>query len=89
MVLDNHTHGSAPVQTETRTIKRKHRPGRMGSAITRRCVALLGPVGYWREWLVEKWARDSKINDIHEGTLRIQQLVVARNIPGYSRAQMK
>ncbi len=67
----------------------KAKAGRMGSEITRRCVALLGPMGYSREWLVEKWARDCKINDIYEGTQQIQQLVVARNLLGYSRAQLK
>jgi acyl-CoA dehydrogenase len=67
----------------------KAKGGRMGSEITRRCVALLGPMGYSREWLVEKWARDCKINDIYEGTQQIQQLVVARNLLGYSRAELK
>ncbi len=67
----------------------KAKAGRVGSEITRRCVALLGPLGYSREWLVEKWARDCKINDIYEGTQQIQQLVVARNLLGYSRSQLK
>jgi acyl-CoA dehydrogenase len=67
----------------------KAKAGRMGSEITRRCVALLGPLGYSREWLVEKWARDCKINDIYEGTQQIQQLVVARNLLGFSSAQLK
>ena len=67
----------------------KAKAGRMGSEITRRCVALLGPLGYGRDWLVEKWARDCKINDIYEGTQQIQQLVVARNLLGYSRAELK
>jgi acyl-CoA dehydrogenase len=67
----------------------KAKAGRMGSEITRRCVALLGPMGYSRAWLVEKWARDCKINDIYEGTQQIQQLVVARNLLGYSRAELK
>ncbi len=67
----------------------KAKAGRIGSEITRRCVALLGPIGYSREWLVEKWARDCKVNDIYEGTQQIQQLVVARNLLGYSRAELK
>lgn len=67
----------------------KAKAGRMGSEITRRCVALLGPLGYSREWLVEKWARDCKINDIYEGTQQIQQLVVARNLLGYTRNELK
>jgi acyl-CoA dehydrogenase len=67
----------------------KAKAGRMGSEITLRCVALLGPLGYSREWLVEKWARDCKINDIYEGTQQVQQLVVARNLLGYSRNELK
>jgi acyl-CoA dehydrogenase len=67
----------------------KAKAGRIGSEITRRCVALLGPLGYSREWLVEKWARDCKINDIYEGTQQIQQLVVARNVLGFSSSQLK
>ena len=67
----------------------KAKAGRMGSEIARRCVSLLGPLGYSREWLVEKWARDCKINDIYEGTQQIQQLVVARNLLGYGRNELK
>jgi acyl-CoA dehydrogenase len=67
----------------------KAKCGRMGSEITRRCVALLGPLGYSRDWLIEKWARDCKINDIYEGTQQIQQLVVARALLGFSRNQLK
>jgi acyl-CoA dehydrogenase len=67
----------------------KAKAGRIGSEISRRCVALLGPLGYSREWLVEKWARDCKINDIYEGTQQIQQLVVARNVLGFSSSQLK
>ena len=67
----------------------KAKCGRMGSMITRRCVSLLGPLGYSREWLVEKWARDCKVNDIYEGTQQIQQLVVARNLLGFSRSLLK
>ena len=35
--------------------------------------------------LLEKWARDSKILDIFEGTQQIQQLIVARRLLGKSR----
>ncbi len=67
----------------------KAKAGRMGSEITRRCISLLGPMGYSREWLVEKWARDCKINDIYEGTQQIQQLIIARNLLDYSSSQLK
>jgi len=51
-------------------------------------MAMLSPPGYSREWLVEKWARDCKINDIYERTQQIQQLVVVRNLFGFSRAEL-
>jgi acyl-CoA dehydrogenase len=67
----------------------KAKAGRVINQICQRCVALLGPLGYSREWLVEKWMRDCKINDIYEGTGQIQMLVVCRQILGFSRHQLK
>ncbi|MFH1138111.1 MAG: acyl-CoA dehydrogenase family protein [Pseudomonadota bacterium] len=67
----------------------KAKAGRAASLITQKCVELLGPLGFSRECLVEKWMRDSKITDIFEGTGQIQMLVVARNILGYSRDMLK
>ncbi|MCZ7674315.1 MAG: acyl-CoA dehydrogenase family protein, partial [Chloroflexi bacterium] len=50
----------------------------------------LGPMGYTREWLTEKWMRDAKINDIYEGTeANYITLIVARSILGYSRRELK
>lgn len=57
--------------------------------ITQKAVELLGPLGYSRELLVEKWMRDAKINDIFEGTQQINLLIVARSILGYSRQELK
>ena len=45
-----------------------------------RRVELAGSVGYSEHELLEKWARDSKILDIFEGTQQIQQLIVARRL---------
>ena len=45
--------------------------------------------GKAEQTLLEKWARDSKILDIFEGTQQIQQLVVARRLLGLSSAQLK
>ncbi|HTU58516.1 MAG TPA: acyl-CoA dehydrogenase family protein, partial [Polyangiales bacterium] len=56
--------------------------------VCQKAVELLGPEGYSRKHLVEKWMRDSKIGDIYEGTQNIQKLVVARRIFGYSREQL-
>ncbi len=57
--------------------------------ITQKAVQLLGPLGYSRELLVEKWMRDAKINDIYEGTYQINLLIIARRMLGYSREQLK
>ncbi len=67
----------------------KAKAGRVGSDITLRCVELAGSVGYSEHDLLEKWARDSKILDIFEGTQQIQQLIVARRLLGKTSAQLK
>jgi len=67
----------------------KAKAGRVGNAITLRCVELCGSVGYGQTELLEKWARDSKILDIFEGTQQIQQLIVARRILEKSSAELK
>jgi acyl-CoA dehydrogenase len=67
----------------------KAKAGRVGSDITLRCVELAGSVGYSEHELLEKWARDSKILDIFEGTQQIQQLIVARRLLGLTSAQLK
>jgi acyl-CoA dehydrogenase len=67
----------------------KAKAGRVGNAITLRCVELCGSVGYSENELLEKWARDSKILDIFEGTQQIQQLIVARRILELSSSQLK
>ena len=61
----------------------------LGSDITLRCVELAGTVGYSEHDLLEKWARDSKILDIFEGTQQIQQLIVARRLLGKTSAELK
>jgi acyl-CoA dehydrogenase len=63
----------------------KAKSGRAATLVTQKCVEFLGPLGYSREWLVEKWMRDCKITDIFEGTGQIQMLIIARNILGFSR----
>jgi acyl-CoA dehydrogenase len=50
---------------------------------------LLGPVGYSRKLLVEKWFRDAKINDIFEGTQQINQLIVVRRVLDYPSAMLR
>jgi len=67
----------------------KAKAGRAATLVTQKCVELLGSRGYSCEWLVEKWMRDCKINDIFEGTGQIQMLIIARNILGYGRDMLK
>jgi acyl-CoA dehydrogenase len=67
----------------------KAKAGRTGTDVTLRCVELCGTLGYSEAELLEKWARDSKILDIFEGTQQIQQLIVARRILGLSSAELK
>ncbi len=67
----------------------KAKAGRVGTDITLRCVELAGSLGYSEESLLEKWARDSKILDIFEGTQQIQQLIIARRLLGKSSAELK
>ena len=67
----------------------KAKAGRAGNDITLRCVELTGSLGYSEHELLEKWARDSKILDIFEGTQQIQQLIVARRLLGKTSAELK
>ena len=43
-------------------------------------VQTLGGWGYSREYPVEKWMRDAKLEEIEEGTSDIQRLVISRNL---------
>ncbi|EID55328.1 acyl-CoA dehydrogenase family protein [Saccharomonospora xinjiangensis] len=67
----------------------KAKAGRTVVDITLACVELAGTFGYTEDSLLEKWARDSKILDIFEGTQQIQQLIVARRLLGKTSAELK
>jgi acyl-CoA dehydrogenase len=67
----------------------KSKAARVASDITLKAVELAGTTGYSEQTLLEKWARDSKILDIFEGTQQIQQLVIARRLLGLSSAELK
>lgn len=67
----------------------KAKAGRIGNEITLRCVALCQSLGYSENELLEKFARDSKIIDIFEGSQQIQQLIVARRLLGKSSSELK
>jgi acyl-CoA dehydrogenase len=49
-------------------------------SITTDAVQLLGGYGYVRDYPVERMMQDAKITQIHEGTNRIQRMVVAHQL---------
>jgi acyl-CoA dehydrogenase len=54
-------------------------------AAMRACIGaiqILGPEGYSKKHLVEKWFRDIKVYDIFEGTGQIQRVVISRKVLG-------
>lgn len=67
----------------------KAKAGRICNDITLKCVELAASVGYSEDELLEKWARDSKILDIFEGTQQIQQLIIARRELGKTSSELK
>ena len=67
----------------------KAKAGRVGSDVTLKAVELAGALGYSERTLLEKWARDSKILDIFEGTQQIQQLIIARRHLDLTSSQLK
>jgi acyl-CoA dehydrogenase len=67
----------------------KVKAGDVVTRITQKAVELMGPPGYSRRLLLEKWMRDAKINDLFEGTGQINRLIIARRILGYSSQELK
>lgn len=67
----------------------KLKAGEIVNRITQKAVELTGPLGYSRDYLLEKWFRDAKISDIYEGTGQINRLIVARQILGYSSKELR
>jgi acyl-CoA dehydrogenase len=67
----------------------KAKAGRTCVDVTLGCVELCGSVGYGENDLLEKWARDSKILDIFEGTQQIQLLIVARQLLGKNSSELR
>ena len=67
----------------------KAKAGRTCVNVALACVELAGATGYAETELLEKWARDSQILDIFEGTQQIQLLVIARRVLGYSSKELK
>ena len=67
----------------------KVKAGDVVTRVTQKGVELMGPLGYSRRLLFEKWMRDAKINDLFEGTGQINRLIIARRILGYSSRELK
>ena len=67
----------------------KAKTGRYANLITQKCCDMLGPIGWSKNNLAEKWMRDSKIIDIYEGTGQIQHLIVARQYLGLNSSELK
>ncbi|HNM32572.1 MAG TPA: acyl-CoA dehydrogenase family protein [Chitinophagales bacterium] len=67
----------------------KAKAARITNQITLKCVELASSLGYSYKELIEKWARDSKILDIFEGTQQIQQLIIARRLLNKSSSELK
>ncbi|WP_132992600.1 acyl-CoA dehydrogenase family protein [Gordonia zhaorongruii] len=67
----------------------KAKAGRTVTELTNKAVEIGATAGFSENQLLEKWARDSKILDIFEGTQQIQQLIIARRILGKSSAELR
>jgi len=67
----------------------KVKAGEAVTWLTQKAVEILGPDGYSCKYLVEKWMRDAKINDLYEGTGQINRLIVARRLLGYSSKELQ
>ncbi|MFT3716546.1 MAG: acyl-CoA dehydrogenase family protein [Gordonia sp. (in: high G+C Gram-positive bacteria)] len=78
---------SEPNSTEASMSKAK--AGRTVTDVTNKAVEVGGSSGYAETDLLEKWARDSKILDIFEGTQQIQQLIIARRVLGKTSTDLK
>ena len=67
----------------------KVKAGDVVTQVTQKGVEIMGPLGYSRRLLLEKWMRDAKINDLFEGTGQINRLIIARRMLGYSSRELK
>ncbi|MDI6830114.1 MAG: acyl-CoA dehydrogenase family protein [Actinomycetota bacterium] len=54
----------------------------MAMRVTTDVVQVFGGYGYMRDYPVEKYMRDAKINQIWDGTNQIQRIVMARSVLG-------
>lgn len=52
------------------------------SWVTNAALSIHGGWGYSREFLLEKWVRDAKLEELEEGTSDIQRLIISRSVAG-------
>ena len=52
----------------------------MAMKVTTDAVQIYGGAGYMKDFPVERYMRDAKINQIFEGTNQIQRLIIARQL---------
>lgn len=52
------------------------------SWVTNAALQVHGGWGYSREFLLEKWVRDAKLEELEEGTSDIQRLIISRAVAG-------
>jgi acyl-CoA dehydrogenase len=67
----------------------KVKAGDVITRITQKGIELMGPLGYSKRLLLEKWMRDGKVIDLFEGTGQVNRLIIARRILGYSGKELK
>lgn len=77
------------IPNSTEASMSKAKAARVANEVTLRCVELCGSLGYSEDELLEKWARDSKIIDIFEGTQQIQLLIIARRLLGKRSSELR
>ena len=82
-MADNKTPNSAEASMS------KAKAGRMVTELTNKAVEIGSTAAFSETELLEKWARDSKILDIFEGTQQIQQLIIARKVLGKNSAELR
>jgi len=58
----------------------KLKASEVAQSVSSQCIDWLGGVGFTKEFLAEKYYRDSKIGTIYEGTSNIQLLTIAKHV---------
>ncbi|MCE1190035.1 MAG: acyl-CoA dehydrogenase [Ignavibacteria bacterium] len=88
--MDMHFEAAKALTLQAAALKDAHKPYAKEAAMAKlyasktavdcalEAIQIHGGYGYVREYLVERYLRDSKITEIYEGTSEIQRMVIAR-----------